>query len=448
MKSLTEGDVNATPRRARWQEENLGPETRELLAADADVYLHQSLSTPCLNALEGVEGPWLQDLEGRRFLDFHGNGVHQIGYGHPRVVAGLKDQLDHLSFVPRRFTCQVSVQAAQTLIRLAGGRLSRVLFTTGGSAAIGLALKIARKATGRHKTISLWDSFHGAGLDAISVGGEALFRAGIGPLLPGTSHIPPYNSYRCLWGECASCPLRCLDYLEYVLEREPDVACLVMEPVRATDVHIPPRAYFTRLRQLCDRFGVLLVFDEVPTAFGRTGRWFVHHHFGIEPDLLVLGKGLGGGIVPVGAVLARDDLNVGADVALGHYTHEKSPLASRAIVETVAVIEGEGLIERAQGLGEQLKHELAAWKASVPLVGDVRSLGLLAAVELVNDRAAKTPATEAAEAVLYRCLSDGVSFKVSQGNILTLMPPLIVTPDQLEEALGSIRRALAAEAST
>jgi 4-aminobutyrate aminotransferase len=187
-----------------------------------------------------------------------------------------------------------------------------------------MALKLARLATGRHKTISMWDSFHGASLDAISVGGEALFRSNIGPLLPGTEHVPPADPYRCAWGCEGKCNLRCADYIDYIMEREGDVAAVVAETVRSTSV-IPPRDYWQKVRQICDKHGALLILDEIPHGLGRTGNWFTCMHYDVVPDMLVIGKGLGGGIFPLAALLTSADLDVGSQIALGHYTpREKS----------------------------------------------------------------------------------------------------------------------------
>ena len=184
-------------------------ETQRLLDEDARYFLHQSLSTPCLNALQSCQGAWIEDVEGRRYLDFHGNNVHQVGFGHPRVIAAIKQQIDTLSFCTRRYTCEPAIALARKLAELAPGDLQRVLFAPGGTSAIGMALKLARIATGRFKFISMWDSFHGASLDAISVGGEAMFRNGVGPLLPGCEHVPPPDHRHC--------PFHCgLDELELV----------------------------------------------------------------------------------------------------------------------------------------------------------------------------------------------------------------------------------------
>jgi len=211
----TEGDVNISPKRTKWQEKHIDAEARVLLKEDARYFLKQSLSTPCLNALRGCEGIYIEDLQGRRFMDFHGNNVHQVGFANPVVIAAIKKQLDELSFCTRRYTNQVAVDLAKKLTQLAPGDLNKILFCPGGTGAIGIAMKLARLATGRHKTISMWDSFHGASLDAVSIGGEAVFRQNIGPLLPGTEHAPPPDEYRCIFGcsKRGGCDLSCAKYV-------------------------------------------------------------------------------------------------------------------------------------------------------------------------------------------------------------------------------------------
>src|SRR6266699_977248 len=310
----SEGDVNVSPRRRAWAVQNLSPETQQLLKEDAKYFLHQSLSTPCLSALKSCRGAWIEDVQGHRYLDFHGNNVHQVGVGHPRVIAAIKQQLDTLSFCTRRYTCEPAIALARKLAELAPGDLQRILFAPGGTSAIGMALKLARIATGRFKFISMWDSFHGASLDAISVGGEAIFRGGIGPLLPGCEHVPPPDHRHCPFRCGAACNLACADYIEYVLEKEGDVAAVIGETVRCTP-YVPPPDYWKRIRAACNEHGALLILDEIPVGLGRTGRLFACEHYGVVPDMLVLGKGLGGGIFPLAALVARAGLNVAADKA-------------------------------------------------------------------------------------------------------------------------------------
>ena len=440
----SEGDTNISPLRDQWQAASLDDETRELLADDARYFLHQSLSTPGLNALRSCGGIWLEDVQGRRTMDFHGNNVHQVGFANPAVIAAIKAQLDELSFCTRRYTNRVAVDLARKLAEITPGELSKVLFCPGGTSAIGMALKLARIATGRHKFVSMWDAFHGASLDAISVGGEAVFRAGVGPLLPGCEHVPPADAYRCLW-DCSSrggCDLKCAGYVEYVLDHERDVAAVIAEPVRSTP-YIPPPEYWQAVRRACDRHGTLLIFDEICHGLGRTGRMFTCEHFGVTPDILVLGKGLGGGVMPLAAMIAHPQLDVAADRALGHYTHEKSPVACAAALATIAYIEEHHLVEHARVLGEKALARLRGLMERHALIGDVRGLGLLLGVELVKDRNTRERASEEAEQVMYRALSKGLSFKLTMGNIITLTPPLTITTEEMDQAIEILDECLA-----
>lgn len=443
FKNKSEGDINISPRRAAWQAANLDEETCALLDEDGRYFLHQSLSTPCLNALQACDGIYIEDLQGRRYMDFHGNNVHQVGFGNPNVIAAIKTQLYELSFCTRRYTNRVAVGLAKKLAEIAPGDLSKVLLAPGGASAVGIAIKLARLATGRHKTISMWDSFHGASLDAISIGGEAVFRQGIGPLLPGTEHVPPSDEYRCLW-DChqrGGCDLKCAHYVEYVLEKEGDIAAVIAEPVRSTP-YIPRPEYWQTIREACDRHGALLIFDEIPHALGRTGKMFTCENFGVVPDILVIGKGLGGGIIPLAAIIARVELDIAADRALGHYTHEKNPVACAAALATIATIETHQLAENARKVGVYALERMKAMMVKHPLIGDVRGLGLLMGMELVRDRATRERATDEAEAVMYSALSKGLSFKISMGNILTLTPPLTITHTEMAQALDILEQSL------
>ncbi|MDO9229829.1 MAG: aspartate aminotransferase family protein [Syntrophales bacterium] len=439
----SEGDINISPQRKKWQDENLNAETRALLAEDEKYFLKQSLSTPCLNAMRGCDGIWIEDLQGRRYMDFHGNNVHQVGFANPAVIAAIKEQLDRLPFCTRRYTNRVAVDLAKKLAEIAPGDLNRVLFCPGGAEAIGMALKLARIATGRHKTISMWDSFHGASLDAISIGGEALFRQDMGPLLPGTEHVPPPDEYRCIY-ECrgrGGCDMMCARYVEYVLEKEGDIAAVIAEPIRSTP-YIPKPEYWQIIRKACDRHGALLIFDEIPHALGRTGRMFTCENFDVVPDMLVIGKGLGGGVFPIAALIAREGLDVAGNRALGHYTHEKSPVACAAALATIRYIEENRLAEHARKLGQHALGRMREMMERHPLIGDVRGLGLFLGIELVKDRTTGERAAEEAEAVMYAALSRGLSFKLTMGNILTLTPALTITREEMDRALDIIEACL------
>ena len=430
----SEGDVNLSPNREAWMASHINAETQQLLAEDARYFLHQSLSTPCLNVLKSCHGATMTDCQGRELLDFHGNSVHQVGFGNPRVVEAIINQMRELAFCPRRYTNLPAIRLARKLTELAPGDLNRVLFAPGGTTAIGMALKLARAATGRHKTISMWDSFHGASLDAISIGGEAIFRRDSGPLLPGCEHVPPPDPWHCPWDCRGTCSLKCADYIEYVLEKEGDIAAVIGETIRNVPF-IPPVDYWRKVRAACDKHGALLILDEIPTGVGRTGRMFAFEHYGIIPDMVVVGKALGGGIMPFAAMIARERLNVAAERAIGHYTHEKNPVAAAAALATIEFIESENLLAKVRDLSAFALDQLTALKVRHQLIGDVRGLGLILGVELVKDRSSMARANEAAERVMYECLRRGLNFKTSMGNVLLLAPALTITKAEMERAI-------------
>ncbi len=437
----SEGDLNVSPRRTVWQEDIIDVETRKWLDKDSRYFLHQSLSTPCLNVLAACDGTYIEDLQGHRLMDFHGNNVHQVGFGNRRVIEAIKAQMESLSFCTRRYTNLPAIKLAEKLAVLAPGNLNKVLFAPGGTTAMGMALKLARAATGRFKTISMWDSFHGASLDAISIGGEAIFRSGIGPLLPGTEHVPPPDAYHCIWDCAGECNLKCAHYVEYVLEKEGDVAAVIAETVRSTPF-IPPPDYWKTIRAACDKHGALLILDEIPHCLGRTGKMFTCEHYDVVPDMLVIGKGLGGGIFPLAALIARENLDVMPDRALGHYSHEKNPVACAAALAAIEYLEEEGLLEHAKNLGNYALQRMQAMMTEHEIIGDARGIGLLMGMELVRDRRTRERAIDEAERVMYSALTKGLNFKLTMGNIISLTPPLTITQQEMDRALEILEECL------
>ena len=261
------------------------------------------------------------------------------------------------------------------------------------------------------------------------------------PLLAGTEHVPPCAPGHCPYRCGERCSLACADYVEYVLDKEQDVAAVIVETIRSTDVQIPPPEYYRTLRRACDRHGALLILDEIPIGLGRSGKFFAFEHYGIVPDMVVLGKGLGGAVFPIAALIAKSDLDVAGDIALGHYTHEKSSVGCAAALATLDVIDDERLLEHATSLGVHALALLRELQSRHTIVADVRGIGLLLAMEL-RDPQSGAPAAEAAERTMYECLARGLSFKVGQGNVLTLGPPLIITRAELERAVGIIDDAM------
>lgn len=429
-----EGDINLSPFREEWHA-TLPDQNKRSVEEDAELFVHQSLSTPCLNVIKRAKGATFTTLDDQEIIDFHGNNVHQVGYGNETVIKAIIKQLKTLPFSPRRYTNPIAINLAKKLIEIAPKELNRVLFAPGGTAANSMALKLARIKTGKHKVISMWGSFHGAALDTISVGGEAVFRKGIGTLLSGTVHVPPPMSYRGLWtDDCEQ--NRYIEYIRYVMEQEGDIGALMAETIRDTDVQLPTIHFWKQVKSLCEEFDVLLILDEIPIALGRTGKMFAFENYGIVPDMVTIGKGLGGGIVPFAALLVSEELNCAHNQSIGHFTHEKSPIGCAAALATIQVIEEQQVLAKVFNDSLYLQQRFDAMQQQFSIIGDVRGIGMLWGLELVTDRKKKTPAYNEAEQILYQCLNKGVNFKVSSGNVLTLSPSLTIERKQLDKALS------------
>ncbi len=231
-----QGDVNTTDNRRKYWERNLSDKAKKWFDEDNKYFLHQSLSTPVINVLAKARGIYIEDLDGKKYIDMHGNGVHNAGFNNPAVIEAVKKQLDDgMTFCPRRYTNIPAVKLAQKLAAITPAGLDRSLFCPGGSEAIEMALMLARQTTGRFKTISFWDAFHGAGFGAASVGGEEHFSGGFGPLVPGALRVEFPNYYRNPWGFSRSEDVddECLRQIELILKREPEMAAIIGEPISA-----------------------------------------------------------------------------------------------------------------------------------------------------------------------------------------------------------------------
>jgi 4-aminobutyrate aminotransferase len=392
----------------------------DLVARDADAFFHQRGSSPCLAALRAVGGCWIEDANGHRMLDFHGNTVHHIGHAHPRLIAALQAQLQDLAFCPRRHTNAQAVELAEALLARWPGPRARVLFATGGSDAMEIALKLARVATGRHESVSLEGSYHGDGLGALGLG-SARHDPRLGPLLPGRHHVTPY------WVDAD----RMLDEMRAAFAASPTgIAAVVAEPMRS-NCHVPPPGLWAEVRALCDAQGAKLIFDEIPSGLGKTGRFFAFEHFGVVPDAVVLGKSLGGGIVPIAAVIADARLNVAPELNLGHYTHEKNPLTCCAAAETLRIIDQQALVARAGTMGAALR---AAVQTTIGLAP--RGLGLLLALPLAGAWIGR------AEALVARLRPLGFSCTAKGRDAIGLSPPLVIDQSEITLAVGMLEQAL------
>jgi 4-aminobutyrate aminotransferase len=441
MHGTAEGDGNRSAARDAWAAE-LDPPTRELLSRDAAVFVHQQLSTPCMEVVEAAQGAWLH-ARGRSYLDFHGNGVHALGHGSREVIEAVARQAAVLSFAPRRFTTLPAIELAERLAERFPDGPGRCLLAPSGGVAVEIAVALAQAATGRRGVLAFWDAFHGAGPAAAGIGGEPGFRRHHG--IPGAAiHVPPPATFRDPVTGGPADPWRTAAEIAYVLERHGDIACLVAEPLRSTTVEIPPDGFWTRVREACDRAGVLIVADEVPLGLGRTGTFLASEAVGLRPDAVVLGKSLGGGVMPLAAVLARPGLAPPPGSSVGHVTHEKSPVGAAAGLATLAAVDRLDLPGEAARKGRWFGDALRTLGEREPAIGDVRGTGLMWAVELVDPRDGRSPDAALAERVLYGSLRRGLSFKVSSGNILTLAPPLTIEREELRLAVAVLEESLLA----
>lgn len=432
-----EGDVNTSEQRILWQQDNLSKKVKEQLKEDQQYFIKQALSTPCLNIAKSVNGIYIIDGDNRRIIDFHGNSAHQLGYNHPALIAALINQIQSLSFSPRRYANETATTCAKTLCNLMPTDDYKVLFTTSGAVSNETALKLVRKSTGKHKVLAAEDSFHGATLYTISVGGTAHFRDGLEPFVEGCFHYPHYSSYQ---GDDPTGE-KALSYIESLCKTE-DIAAIMAEPIRCTDVQIPPISYWKKIREICDTYDVALIFDEIPTAFGRTGKMFAFENFGILPDIITIGKGLGGSLIPFSAVIANKKYDICTDTSMGHFTHEKNPLGSAVALALINEIKNNNILDRANEIGSYMKDRALNIKSKTDLIGDIRQIGALVGIELVKNHTSKEKASKEAEEILYKCLSRGLSFKVSQDNVLTLAPPLIISNEELKHAMNIVEYAI------
>ncbi|MCP4690251.1 MAG: aspartate aminotransferase family protein [Desulfobacterales bacterium] len=438
-----QGDVNTTPNREKYWERNLSARAREIFEADKKYFLHQSLSTPVLNVLSRAHGIYIEDMDGNRYIDMHGNGVHNAGFNNPEVIRAVKRALDEqMTFCPRRYTNIPAVDLAKKLAGITPGDLCKSLFCPGGSEAIEMAVTLAKQVTGNFKTISYWDSFHGAGLAAASVGGEAHFKGGAGPMMVGAMHVEFPNYYRNPWGfdKKEDVDAECLRQIRIILEREPGVAAIIGEPISATPV-VPSKEYWQGVKALCEEYGALLIFDEIIEGLGRTGKMFASEHF-LTPDILVLGKSLGGGLLPFAGIVTSDRHDVLPNRSIGHYTHEKNALCAAAALAEIDYIETRGLVDHAARLGAHALDRLNSMKEKRRLIGNVAGMGLHIGVDLVKDPRTRERAVDEAEIIMYKCMEKGVAFKTIEGAVITLRPSLLITREEMDRALDILDEAI------
>lgn len=427
-----------------------GPAARSVIAK-SDLVASPSLPHAYPLVVKRAAGCIVEDVDGNRFLDFMaGIAVCSTGHCHPRVVKAVQEQATRLLHIcGADFYEPMYIELAHRLSKLApGAGPHRVLLLNSGAEAVEAALKLARYHTKRPYIVAFLGAFHGRTMGAISLtASKQSYRRGFGPLVPGIVHVPYAYCYRCAYNlSYPSCELACVDYIEDTLFARsvpPDeVAAVFVEPIQGEGGYIvPPDGWFPRLRALCDRYGILLVDDEIQAGIGRTGKMFAIEHWNVAPDILCSAKALASGM-PLSAMIARDEVMSWPYGAHGS-TYGGNPVSCAAALATLDVIEEEHLVENAARVGQYLLGRLRALAAQSSLIGDVRGLGLMIGVELVRDKETKEMAPEEAQEVVQACFRRGLLLLTCGPNSIRFSPPLIITEAEADQACEIFAAALA-----
>jgi len=428
-----------------------GPRSRALMARrEAAVPRGPANATPIFAAR--ADGATIEDVDGNRYLDFAGGiGCLNIGHRAPRVIGSIREQLDkflHLCFAVTPYEGYVAV--AEKLNALAPGNFpKKTILVNSGAEAIENSIKIARAYTKRPAVICFEDAFHGRTLLTMSLTSKTHpYKAGFEPFASDIYRIPfayPYRSERGATAETFA------HYLEDAFKRSvapESVAAVIAEPVLGEGGFVvPPRNYFKLLQNICRKHGILFIADEVQSGFARTGKWFASEHFGIEPDLITMAKSLGGGM-PIAAVTGRAEIMDAPGVGALGGTYCGHPLSCAAALAAIETIEKEGLLARSTAIGEHFEKRARAWQKNWDLVGDVRGLGGMCAIELVRDTATLEPADTETKQIAKYCYERGL-ITITAGtfkNVIRILVPLVVTDEQFDEGLDVIEAALASVA--
>ena len=425
-----------------------GPKARRIIERDEAVLSSSLTRSYPFVAAEG-RGVWVKDVDGNEFLDFTaGIAVTSTGHCHPRVVRAIQRQASKLLHMSGTdFYYEVQVTLAEKLAALAPGKgKKRVFFTNSGAEAIEAAIKLARYHTRREKLIAFFGAFHGRTLGALSLtASRVVQREKFGPLIPGVHHVGYGYCYRCPYNlKYPACDIACVSYIEDTLFRKTvpaeEVAAVVVEPIQGEGgLVMPPPGYHEMLRELTRRHKILLIVDEVQAGMGRTGKMFAIEHWGVEPDMIVLAKGIASGM-PLGAMIAKSEL---VDWEPGSHasTFGGNPVACQAALETIRLLETK-LIENARTVGDYLKTQLLELSRRYPLVGDVRGAGLMLGIELVKNRETKEPAIKERNTIVQKAFRRGLLLLGCGESGIRFTPPLVVTRQEVDVALEILERCL------
>jgi taurine--2-oxoglutarate transaminase len=399
--------------------------------------------------IDRAEGIYFWDPDGKRYIDFNSQLMSvNIGHGDRRVADAIAEQAQKLAFAAPQFATEVRGRLGELLAELTPGDLNTFFFTLGGAEANENALRMARMVTGRQKVIARYRSYHGATAGAISATGDPR-RWANEPGVPGIVRV--LDPYR--YGNPEPDPVdEHLAYLDEVIQYEGPhtIAAFILETVTGTNgILIPPDGYLQGVRELCDRYGILLITDEVMAGFGRTGRWFAVDHWGVVPDLLTMAKGLTSSYLPLGAVAMKPEIaqHFADKVYYGGLTYSAHPVSCAAAIAAVGVLRDDDLVGNAARLGPVLAGHLAQLKADHPSVGSVRSIGLFGIVELIRDAQTHEPmapfngSSPEMAALDARLKADGL-YTMQHWDGFFTNPPLCITEEQLGEAFAIIDAAL------
>ncbi len=418
-------------------------------ALDREHVFHSWSAQGALNPLviAKASGCEIFDHEGRRLLDFSSQLVNtNIGHSHPKVVQAIKDQAETLATVAPQHAVLVRGEAAKRVLEKAGPTFSKVFFTNGGADANENAIRAARLYTGRNKVLSTYRSYHGNTGSSIVATGD--WRRMPNEYATGHVHFFGPFLYRSeFWsGSEQEESKRALHHLERVIQSEgpQTIAALLLETVPGTaGVLVPPAGYLEGVRELCDRYGIVFIADEVMAGFGRTGHWFAHHAFGVTPDLITFAKGVNSGYVPVGGMVMKAEIAnfFDATVFPGGLTYSGHPLAMASIIASIDAMDDEGIVDNAREIGEKhLGPGLHELQKKHPIIGEVRGMGVFWALDLVGDPQTKSPLAADHMGRLKSLMIDHGLLGFIAENRLHVVPPCVVTAEQVAEGLGILDR--------
>jgi len=428
-----------------------GPRGQEYLEM-ARQYEPRSMSEQVPVVWKRAEGMWVEDVDGNVFLDFSsGVLVANVGHSHPRLVKAAREQADQVINC-YDFVNEFRPRLARKLVELTPPNLDKACILTTGSEATEAAIKIARRFSGKHEIMSFHGAFHGRTYGALSAGGmrSGAGARGFGPFMPGFVQAPIAYCYRCPFDKTyPECGVFCLSYLERVLEAETegDLAAVIVETYQgAAGSIVPPVEWMQGLQAWCIRHGALLILDEVQASFGRTGRMFCFEHYGIRPNLLCLGKGISSS-VPVAAVVGEARIMDAMPSGSMSSTHGGNPFGARLALESIQIIEDEGLVENAAVVGAYMLESFQQMRSRFEVVGDVRGLGLVMGLEIVRSKSGREPDPDTCRDIVRRCADAGLLLIAPIGtyaNVIRIAPPLIITREQADVGLKIIEQVLAA----